>query len=64
MRGSRSGISAPMGTRSEMKQTYIDFWTSVETIRAHVTTDGYLGQSYTTDFIGALTLGEVIMPQS
>ena len=40
-----------------MKQTYTDFRTCLETIRAHMATDGYGSQSHTTDFGGALTMG-------
>ena len=55
---SRSGITFPKGSTREIKQAYIDFWTCLETIRVHMATDNYWSQSYTTDFAGALTLGE------
>ena len=55
---SRSGVSTPKRYRREIEHTYVDFWTSLETIRAHMETDGYWSQSYTTDFIGALTIDE------
>ena len=55
---SRSGMSTPKGHKREIKQAFIDFWTSVETIRAHMATDDYWSQSYNADFIGALSLDE------
>ena len=54
----RSGITWPNGSSSEIKQPYIDFWTCLGTIRAHMATDTFRSQSYTTDFTGALTLDE------
>ena len=55
---SRSGITCPKGSLREIKQAYVDFWTCLETIRAHMVTDTYWSQSYTTDFTGALSLDE------
>ena len=55
---SRSGVASPKGAVREIKQAYIDLRTCLETIRAHMATDDYWGQSYTADFAGALTLDE------
>ena len=55
---SRSGITCHKGSSREIKQAYIDFWTCLETIRAHMATDTYWSQSYKTDFTGALPLDE------
>ena len=44
------GMAIPKGSIREIKQTYIDFWTSVETIRANMDTEGYWGQAYTAPF--------------
>ena len=55
---SRSGASYPKESKRGIKIFFIDFRTIVETIRAHMATGEYWGQSYTTDFIGALSLDE------
>ena len=54
----RSGVTSPKGSSREIKQEYIDFRTCLETIRAHMATDTYWSQSYTTGFTGALSLDE------
>ena len=54
----RSGITRPKASSREIKQAYIDFWTFLEIIRAHMATDTYWSQSYRTDFTVALTLDE------
>ena len=55
---SQQGISHPKGSLREIKQSYIDFWSSVETIRIHMSTADFWSNTYTTDLAGALTLGE------
>ena len=42
----------------EVRQAYLDFWTSVETIRIHMSTASYWSNTYTTDMAGALSLEE------
>ena len=53
---SRSGAICLNGSVREMKQSYIDFWPCIETIRVHMASDNYWSQSYTTDFTEALAL--------
>ena len=60
---SRSGVASPKGPTREIKQAYVDFWSFLETIRAHMASGDYWSQPYTADFAGALTLdGQLYCP--
>ena len=56
----RSGVLAPRGPLREVKQTYIDFWDSLEYIRVQMSTGLYCVQSYVGAFSRVLSLDELL----
>ena len=51
------GIVNPRGSLSEIKQTYLDFWSIVGTISVRISAADSRSKTYTADLAGALTLG-------
>ena len=56
------GVVNPRGSLRGIKQAYLDFWSSLETIRIHMSTADYRGNTYTADLAGTLTLDARLSP--
>ena len=56
----REGLISPKGSLRELKQAYVDFWDSDETIRAHLLTGDSLSQAYTSAYSNVLSLEELL----
>ena len=57
---SRDGKVDPRGSLRELKQAYIDFWDSLETMRIHLLTGTSISQSYSSSYSRVLTLEELL----
>ena len=56
----RDGLIGPKGSLTELKQAYIDFWDSLETMRIHLLTGTAISQSYSSSYSRVLSLEELL----
>ena len=56
----RNGVIDPRGSVRELKQAYVDFWDSLETLRIHLLTGTSISQSYCSSYSRVITIEELL----
>ena len=56
----RDGLIDQRGSLGELKQAYIDFWGSLETMRIHLLTGTAISQSYSSSYSRVLSIQELL----